>query len=287
MKPDKDQLTFQLVIFKIFDMVSKELRSALTEKLLAPIVIVMIALAFIVGVLWQKVENLTKGGVATTAGSQQTATAAPAPTVALSTIKDLFNKDLIKFGDANKKVLFVEIADPSCPYCHIAAGLNSELNNQTPQFKLVKDGGTYVAPVPEMEKLVKNGQASFVWIYFPGHGNGEMGTKALYCAQEKGKFWEVHNLLMTSKGYDLLNNTVKNDKSQSGTLANFLKSAIDSNFLKGCLDSGKYDQRLSDDMIVAKSLNVQGTPGFFVNDTPFSGAYSYKDMQSIVDAALK
>ncbi len=267
-------------------MASKELKAALTEKLLAPMVIVMIALAFIVGALWQKVENLQKGG-ATAQQVGAVATPAANPTVSLAAIKDLFNKNLIKFGDASKKLLFVEIADPSCPYCHIAAGQNSDLNSQTPQFKLVKDGGTYVAPVPEMKKLVEAGKASFVWIYFPGHGNGEMGTKALYCAQEKGKFWEVHDLIMSSKGYDMLNNTVKNDKTQSGTLADFLKPAIDSSFLKGCLDSGKYDQRLGDDMTVAKALNVQGTPGFFVNETAFPGAYSFKDLQSAVDAALK
>lgn len=252
-------------------------------------IIIMIVLAFVVGVLWQKVETLQKGGTTTTTQTAGTTTAAatPAPTIALATIKDLFNKNLIKFGDASKKVLFVEIADPSCPYCHIAGGLNPDLNNQSPQFKLVKDGGTYVAPVPEMRKLVESGQASFIWDYFPGHGKGEMGTKALYCAYEKGKFWQVHDLLMSSKGYDLLNNTVQNDKSQSGTLADFLKPAIDSSFLKGCLDSGKYDQRLGDDMTVAKSLNVQGTPGFFINQNTFPGAYSYTDMKSTVDSALK
>lgn len=268
-------------------MVLKELKRTLTEKLIAPMIIVMIALAFIVGALWQKVENLQKGGAVTTQGQQAGTVATPAPTVALATIKDLFKKNLIKFGDANKKVIFIEIADPSCPYCHIAAGLNSDLNNQTPQFKLVKDGGTYVAPVPEMKKLVENGQASFIWIYSPGHGNGEMGTKALYCANEKGKFWEVHDLIMTSKGYDLLNNTVKNDKTKSGDLANFLSSVFNPNDMKNCLDSGKYDQRLGDDMTVAKSLNVQGTPGFFVNETAFPGAYSFKDLQPAVDAALK
>lgn len=270
-------------------MALKDLRASLTEKLLAPMIIVMIVLAFVVGILWQKVENLQKGGATTQGATVQQAqqAATPAPTIALDTIKDLFSKNLVKFGDANKKVLFAEISDPSCPYCHIAGGLNSDLNNQTPQFKLVKDGGTYVAPVPEMRKLIDSGQASFVWIYYPGHGNGEMGAKALYCANEKGKFWQVHDLIMSSKGYDLLNNTVKNDKTQSGTLATFLSSVFNSTDMKNCLDSGKYDQRLADDMVVAKSLNVQGTPGFFVNSTAFPGAYSYKDMQSAVDAALK
>src|SRR5438874_450067 len=111
----------------------------------------LIVMAFVVGILWQKVQSLEKGGTTSTTATttQQTGTAAPATQITLSQIKDLYNKDLIKFGDANRKVLFTEIADPSCPYCHIAGGLNSELNNQQPQFKLVKDGGTYIAPVPE------------------------------------------------------------------------------------------------------------------------------------------
>lgn len=149
------------------------------------------------------------------------------------------------------------------------------------------DGGTYIAPVPEMKKLVDSGKAAFAYIYYPGHGNGEMGAKALYCAAEKGKFWEVHDLLMTSKGYDLINNTVKNDKAKSGELAEFLKSAFDAASMKACLAGGKYDTRIQDDMKLASGLGVQGTPGFFVNSTPFSGAYSYKDMESAVTAALK
>jgi len=251
------------------------------------LVVAAIGLAFFSGTLWQKVRNLEKGGSDTTV--QPTAKAQP--TVSLNTIKDLFSKDLIKFGDENRKVIFVEISDPSCPYCHVAAGLNPELNRQIDPtnntFKLVSDGGKYLAPVPEMKKLVDSGKASFVWIYSPGHGNGEMGTKALYCANEKGKFWEVSNLLMNSKGYDLLNNTIKNDKTKSGDLAAYLKSAVDSTFLKECLDSGKYDARLAEDTQLATTLGFQGTPDFFVNDKNFPGAYNYTDIKSTVDTALK
>lgn len=246
----------------------------------------LVAMAFVVGILWQKVQSLEKGGTTTTTQGT-TATPAPAVQVSLAQIKELFGKDVIKIGDANRKIIFTEIADPSCPYCSIASGQNSELNNQQPQFKMVKDGGTYLPPVPEMKKLVDQGQASFIYIYFPGHGAGEMGAKALYCAHEKGKFWPVHDALMTNKGYELINNTVKNDKAQAGALATFLGSAFPEADMKTCLESGKYDQRLADDIVIARNLGVQGTPGFFVNETPYSGAYSYKDMQSTVDAALK
>lgn len=260
-------------------------KSSVFEKLAPALLVITIGLAFMVGVLWQKVENLGKGGSTNTNNQQQ---AAQQTKVSMDQIRALFDKEVIKFGNKDSKLVFVEASDPSCPYCHIAAGLNSKLNNQVgAQFKLVKDGGTYVAPVEEMKKLVDQGKASFIWMYFNGHGNGEMGTKAMYCAYEKGKFWQVHDLLMSAEGYDLLNNTVKNDKAQSGKLADFLKSAMDSKTMKACLDSGKYDKVLADNMALGAELGVSGTPGFYVNETNFAGAYSFKDMESAVKAALK
>ncbi len=258
------------------------------SKGLPIIYLALLLLAFGFGVLWQKVDVLEKnpsqGAAVAQGGAQPQATAGPLTT---DQVKDLFSQDLIKFGDANKKVLLVEVADPSCPYCHIAGGKNPELNKQAgAQFLLKADGGTYVAPVPEMKKLVDEGKAGYVYIYTPGHGSGEMGQKALYCAYEKGKFWQAHDLLYSAEGYTLMNDKVKNDKAQSGAIADFLKSAVPAADMKACLDSGKYDARISSDTTLAQSLAVYGTPGFFVNTARFAGAYSYTDMESAVTAAL-
>ena len=108
---------------------------SLLERFVPILLIASIALAFFVGVLWQKVSKLESENVAgtktttgtTTENQQQTA---DKPTVTIEQIKDLFGKDVISFGDENSKVIFVEISDPSCPYCQIAAGKNSELNAQ-------------------------------------------------------------------------------------------------------------------------------------------------------------
>jgi len=184
--------------------------------------------------------------------------------------------------------LFVELGDPSCPYCHIADGFNPTLAaSQGDRFKYVSSGGSYVPPVTEMKKLVDAGEASYVYIYYPGHGTGEMGMKALYCANEQGKFWEARALIMNNAGYELMNTTVKNDKTKSQTVANFLESVADPVAMKSCLDSGKYDVRLQSDQELATSLGIQGTPSFYINAANFPGAYSYADMQSAVDAALK
>lgn len=255
--------------------------------------------AIIVGSLLISISILVSGGVITVKNPKSvvvnntnpSTTPAAAPqktTLILDQIKGVFGKSLVKFGDTGKKLIAIEVADPSCPYCAIAAGKNASLNKQAgARFTLVSDGGSYVAPVPELEKLTKEGKAAFAYIYYPGHGNGEMGAKALYCAFEKDKFWEVHDLLMSSEGYDLLNNTVKNDKTKSGEMAQFLQPVFDAGAMKQCLDSGKYDNQLKEDMSLASALDISGTPGFYLNTQEYAGAYNYKDMESTVNSFLK
>jgi protein-disulfide isomerase len=250
------------------------------ERFVPTLILISVALAFMVGVLWQKVNTLEKGGntTTTTAG----APAAPAaPTITLDQIKGVFGKNVIKIGDENRKLLVVEVADPSCPWCHVAGGKDKELYSQ------MGVDASYVAPVPELKKLVDDGLASYAYVYYPGHGNGEMGMKAIYCANEKGKFWEAHDLIMNNAGYNLLNTTVKNDKTQSGKIAEFLKDVVDTKEMKSCLDSGKYDSVLTENSKIGSELGVTGTPSFFLNTTNFPGAVPFDQMKSAVDAALK
>lgn len=249
-------------------------------------------LGLVIGSLYTKVQYLEKNGTPTVAGATTTTATAPTqqgaqPTpvrVSIEQIKALFTDKNITFGDVNSAAnLIVEVADPSCPFCHVAAGKNPQLSTEMgSQFTLVADGGSYLAPVPEIKKLVDSGKAAFVFLYTNGHGNGEMGTKALYCAHETDDFWPVHDLLMTNEGYDLLNETVKNDKTKSTELADFLSSTTDATALKACLDSGRYDKKLAEDSSLAAGVGATATPGFFINEKMFSGAYSWTDMQSSV-----
>lgn len=256
-----------------------------------PILILgLIILSFVSGSLWQKVKTLEKGNNGTVAGTKvnQQQPTQPELQVSLDQIKKLFTKDYLSFGDAQSKVLFVEFSDPSCPYCHVAAGTNPELNQQIgPQFQLDTKGGSYMPPVREMRKLVDSGKASYVMIYRNGHGNGILATQALYCAYEKGKFWEVHDLLMSNTGYELVNNQVTNDKTKIPALVDFLKGAVDPTYLNSCLESEKYADKLNRDTQIGDSLGVGGTPGFFINTKGFPGAYSYKEMEQTVKSALE
>lgn len=251
------------------------------------IVLALVIVAFFGGYYFSKNEGTTATNTKTEEAGQVQQQADSAE-VSMEQINALFNDKNLVFGNKDSKLKFVIVSDPSCPYCHVASGKNSELNKQMgDQFLLKADGGTYVAPEPEMKKLVDSGKAGLVWIYANGHGNGELATEALYCANESGKFWEVHDRLMNFEGYDLINNVVKNDRTKIGELVSFLKGVTDGNKLKACLDGGKYTSRIREDANTAITLKFEGTPYFLVNTTRFIGAYSYADMEAAVDAALK
>jgi len=243
------------------------------------VVALLVVGAYFIGVYKTKTEYLEKGvGTAGTAGTAQQQAAAPQP-VDMDRVNALFaDSSNLVFGNKDAKLKFVEFSDTSCPYCHIAAGKDPELNKQVgSQFVMAAEGGSYVPPVEEIHKLVDAGKAAYLWIYTPGHGNGEMGARALYCANEKGKFWQAHDLLYNDKGYEVNNTTVKNDKSKAGELAEFLAPAVDKNFMKSCLESGKYDGRITSDPAIAQGFGYGATPTFFINDKVVEGAASWTD----------
>jgi protein-disulfide isomerase len=261
---------------------SEPFKRNLFDRFVPVLLVATIALAFVVGVLWQRVNSIEKGGTATTATTTTQAQGAePIAELTDDQLKDAFDKAIIKFGKNDAKNVFIEVADPSCPFCHIAGGNNPELAGEVgDRFKYKSAGGSYIPPVPEMKKLLDSGKASYAFFYKNGHGNGEMGTKALYCAFEQGKYWEAHDKLYSNAGYKLLNETVRNDKAKSQDLSDFLKGAVDAEILKICLDSGKFDQRLSEDESLSGSIGITGTPGFYINTKNFAGAYGWEDMKA-------
>lgn len=254
------------------------------------LIIILVAMSFLAGYLLAKVRSYEGNGAKVanqpTTDQQQAQKPTPVP-LSLDQIKKFFADGYMHFGDANSRVLFVEVSDPSCPYCHAAGGKNPELAKQMgPTFQYDSDGGTYRPPVTEMRKLVDEGKASYVQIYANGHGNGELATQALYCAFAKENYWEVHDKLMSNAGYTLINDQVKNDKVNIPTLVNFLADVTDSNALQSCLDSEKYKENLARDSQDALSVGYQGTPHFIINTTVYGGAQNYSSMEPEVNQAL-
>ena len=263
------------------------MKQAITQYLM---VIMLVVGAYLLGVYKTKTEYLEKGMANTVAqvGQQPEAQPTPKP-IDPAKIEELFadNSNMV-FGDRNSKLKFVEFSDTSCPFCHVAGGHNPSLSVQmNPRFATEKEGGSYVPPVLEIKKLVDQGKAAFMWLYTPGHGNGELGTLALYCANEQGKFWEAHDLLMNNDGYTLVNDKVKNDRAKVGEVASFLKGVLDQNKLTNCITSKKYEARVTGDPQIASSFGYGATPTFFINEKVVEGAASWTDsFQGIVEPLL-
>lgn len=270
-------------------LVEKKSNFNLNTFLLVLVVILLIGISFFVGALWQKVALIqTQTQTAVTPNTVQPPVVQQRQPISQDQIKNIFSQKVIKFGDDTRKILIVEFADPSCPYCHVAGGLDPELNNQIgANFKLSTQGGPYIAPVPEIRKLIDSGQASYAYIYFPGHQNGELTMKAMYCADEQGKFWEAHDKLMTNAGYKLINDQVRNDITKTPVVVKFLSGSVDSNKLSECIKSGRNDSRLASDTALGRSFNVDGTPNFYVNTTVFPGAVNYSSIKPTVDKLLE
>lgn len=249
------------------------------------LVVALIIMAFFAGYLFNKNKALEEKAKTAVTPEVQEQKAAP---ISAEKVNKLFEKGFITLGDKNAKIKFVEVSDPSCPYCHVAAGKNPELAGSVgPQFKYESEGGTYVPPVTEMRKLVEEGKAAFTTIYANGHGAGELAMQALYCAHDDGNFWEAHDMLMTNAGYELINNVVKNDVANAGKLVEFLGNKVNAANVTKCLTDKKYVARLATEQQLAMDLGFQGTPYFIVNTTPFAGAYSYTDIKPTVDGLLK
>jgi len=261
-------------------------------------------ISILVGAILIAIAVFTLGGKLSSGGSSTDATDSAdevkgtTTTTTIDDIKALFDEDVITLGDKDSDLIFVEISDPSCPYCSIASGSNSALNITVDEsrksswlqsnpdgdadanksewqfFTLTADGGPYTAPAQEMKKLVQAGEASYIYMYANGHGNGEIAAQALYCANDEGKFWEAHDLLMSGDGYSLLNEvgpTIEN-------VSSFLSSIISENKIKDCLESGKYQATIASNESLSAPL-MGGTPTFWVNDQQFIGAYGWDDMK--------
>ncbi len=160
-------------------------------------------------------------------------------------------------GDKNAPVTIVEFSDFECPFC----------------------GRFFQQTLPQInENYIKTGKVKLVYRDFPlsFHQNAQKAAEAAECADEQGRFWEMHDKLFI-------------DGVQGG-VASFKQfaSALGLNTAKfnECLDSGKMASEVQKDMAEGAQYGVTGTPGFFVNGQLISGAQPYQVFAQAIEEAL-
>lgn len=159
-------------------------------------------------------------------------------------------------GPANAPVTIVEFEDFQCPFCKKA--------QDTVQQVLIKYKDT-VRVVHRDFPLQ------------PLHPASWKAHEAGRCAEEQGKFWEYRELLYK--------NAPAAGPEQLNTYA--LQVGMDSADFKKCLDSGRFKAIVQRDEAEGDRLGVQGTPAFFINGRPLSGAQPESEFSRMIEEELK
>jgi protein-disulfide isomerase len=159
-------------------------------------------------------------------------------------------------GPRDAPVTIVEFSDYQCPYCQ----------RQEEALKQI------VARYPAQVRLVV--------MDFPldMHADARRSAKAAACADQQGRFWEMHDRLFANQGA-LDEDELKTDASQLG---------LDGPRFAACLHSPEAEQRVAQSQREGEEAGVDGTPALFLNGRPFSsGAVSFGELQATVEEELK
>lgn len=173
---------------------------------------------------------------------------APSPRVAV----DLGQAPVL--GKADAIVTLVEFTDFECPFCSRA--------NTTIKELLAKNPDT-------LRIVFKHYPLSF-------HKNAKLAHQAVEAAKIQGKFWEYYQLLF--------DNQKAIDRDSLIGYATGL--GLDVNKFTTDMDSPQTAALVQKDIDQGNSVQVQGTPHFFVNGTHISGAQPLAAFQSLVDSEL-
>jgi protein-disulfide isomerase len=162
-------------------------------------------------------------------------------------------KDTPLRGSADAPVKIVEYADYECPYCQ--------------QFQ------------PSLDKLEAEykGRVAIAYKDVPlqMHPHAIKAAEAAHCAGVQGKYWEYHDVLFATKELE-----IPKLKEHAAKLK------LDTKAFDQCLDTGAQEKAVEGTIGEGQTLQLQGTPSFFVNGRFFAGNLSYEQLRDVVEEEL-
>jgi protein-disulfide isomerase len=158
-------------------------------------------------------------------------------------------------GPEGAPVTIVEFSDYQCPYCSRA--------EVTIAAVLKKYGDS-------VRLVYRDYPLGF-------HKNAQGAAEAAECAEEQGKFWEMHEAMFANQAKLASEQLVET----AGSLG------LDSESFKECLESGKYSQEVKKDFSDGQKYGVTGTPTFFINGIMMVGAKGVDAFSQIIDLELE
>jgi protein-disulfide isomerase len=173
-------------------------------------------------------------------------------------------------GNPNAPIRIDEYSDFQCPYC----------------AKFYQDTESQL-----METLVADGTVYFVYNTFGEFIGSESASsgEAAYCAGDQGKFWEMHDILLSNQAGE--NQGAFADRK----LIAFAKTlGLDMTKFQSCFDAKTYKDTIAQDGKDGLAGGVKATPSFVMSYTVngvvktklIEGAQSYDAFKTEIDAAL-
>ncbi len=152
--------------------------------------------------------------------------------------------------------------------------------------------GCYMCPFSrEAQEIVKQvlekygDRIKFVYRDFPieqsGHSDLHMAAN---CADEQGKFWEIHDLLFTEQEV-CVQTTGKERTKQIQKIAE--QAGLDMEEFNACMESEKYQDEIDKDFQDGLKAGVYGTPTFFINGRTIIGPKPLRAFEKIIDEELE
>jgi protein-disulfide isomerase len=227
------------------------------------LVILLVIAAFLIGVLFDKVQYLEKNqaGNQVAAAPLQPPAGQPAQ-IAPGTKVNVANGRFPAKGNKNAKVTIVEFADFRCPFCE------QFYTNTEPQ--IIKD-------------YVDTGKVQFYFRQYAFLGPASVvAADAAECANDQGKFWDFHDYLYKNQPAETDTTMYNTDTLTQAAVS----LGMDGNTFKSCLDNKTDDAKASQDMADGQKAGVSGTPTFFINGVSLVGAQPYSAFHTAINQAL-
>ena len=134
-----------------------------------------------------------------------------------------------------------------------------------------------------IENYVKTGQVYYEYRSFGDFLGLESATaaEAAYCAGDQGQFWAYHDIIFlnwTGEG--------EGDFSQARLDAYAEALGLDVKAFSDCLENGKYQYEVEEDVTNANADGIHATPSFLINGELVEGALPYSVFEDKIEAAL-
>ncbi len=166
-------------------------------------------------------------------------------------------------GDPNAPVTIIEFADFECPGCGQFAAL------QGPDIKT---------------RIVDAGLANFRFYDFPLtsiHQNTMAAHLAASCAEDQGKFWEMHDALFAGQ-MDWNTQATTNPSKVFDSYASQL--GLDMTAYRSCFDTQKNLPKIQANAAAGTERGVSSTPTLVVGDRMFPGGLTFDQLKTLVDS---